>query len=118
MANFSEARNELLFNFGILLLENGYGQPWPQLKKSIADVPLATGGNMSDYRIAEKLAQLLVNQMGMTYPKSVKKCLGCDFGLGETDLDHEALQRQFLDDVVSRLHQLGEKMKENLAPLV
>ncbi len=73
---------------------------------------------MSDYRIAEKLAQFLVNQMGLTYPKILKKCLGCDFGLGETGLDNEALQRQFLEDVVSRLHQLGEKMKENIHPLV
>ena len=73
---------------------------------------------MSDYRIAEKLAQFLVNQMGLTYPKILKKCLGCDFGLGETDLDNEALQRRFLEDVVSRLHQLGEKMKENIHPLV
>ena len=61
---FTEARNELLFNFGILLLEIGYGRPWHELKQSMAKPPTAAGEKLSDYRAAEKLAQLLVNQMG------------------------------------------------------
>ena len=77
---------------------------------------MEAGEKMSDYRIAEKLAQLLVNQMGLTYPKILKKRQGCDFGLGETDLDNEALQRQFLEDVVSRLYQLSEKIKNKIHP--
>lgn len=51
-------------------------------------------------------------------PNIIKKCLGCDFGLGETDLHNEDLQRRFLEDVVLRLQQLREQMKEmNFAPL-
>jgi hypothetical protein len=48
----------------------------------------------------------------LTYPKIIKKCLGCDFGLGETDMDNEDLQRRFLEDVVSELQQLREHIKE------
>ena len=111
-ADFTEARNKLLFNFGILMLEIGYGQPWHELKQTVAKTHTAAGEKLSDYRAAEKLAQLLVNQMGLTYPKIIKKCLGCDFGLGETDLDNEDLQRRFLEDVVSELQQLREHVKD------
>jgi len=106
---FPEARNKLLFNFGILLLEIGYGRPWHQLKQSVSSLML------SDYRAAEKLAQNLVNDMGTKYPKIIKQCLGCDFGLGETDLDNESLQRRFLVDVVLGLQDLGNSMKEQAA---
>jgi len=111
-ADFTDARNKLLFNFGILLLEIGYGKPWYELKQTVAKMPTATGDRLTDYRAAEKLAQLLVNQMGLTYPKIIKKCLGCDFGLGETDLDNEDLQRRFLEDVVQGLQQLKEDIRE------
>ena len=50
--------------------------------------------------------------MGLTYSKIIKNCLGCDFGLGETDLDNEDLQRRFLEDVVLGLQQLKEVMGE------
>lgn len=119
-AEFAEARNKLLFNFGILLLEIGFGQPWHQLKQSVMKSSARTkeGSELSDYRVAEKLAQLLVRQMGLGYPKIIRKCLGCDFGLGETDLDNEDLQRRFVDDVVLGLQRLKEHMSEmNLALL-
>ncbi|KAH8805290.1 hypothetical protein F5884DRAFT_679219 [Xylogone sp. PMI_703] len=115
--DFAGARNKLLFNFGILLLEIGFCQPWHVLKKSVSKSIVAMGEGLSDYRTAEKLAQLLINQMGVTYSKIVKKCLGCDFGLGETDLDNEDLQRKFLEDVVSGLQQLREDMREMNSPL-
>jgi hypothetical protein len=111
---FLEARNELLFNFGILMLEICYARPWHELKQAVT----ATHGELSDYKTAEKLAGQLVNQLGLTYPKIIKKCLGCDFGLGETDMDNENLQRRFLEDVVAGLQQLRDYMAEmNIAPL-
>ncbi|KAJ3463455.1 hypothetical protein MRS44_008241 [Fusarium solani] len=111
---FLEARNELLFNFGILMLEICYARPWHELKQAVT----ATHGELSDYKTAEKLAGQLVNQLGLTYPKIIKKCLGCDFGLGETDMDNEDLQRRFLEDVVAGLQQLRDYMAEmNIAPL-
>ncbi|EEU45284.1 uncharacterized protein NECHADRAFT_80816 [Fusarium vanettenii 77-13-4] len=111
---FLEARNELLFNFGILMLEIGFARPWYELKQAVT----ATLGKLSDYKIAEKLAGQLVNQLGLTYPKIIRKCLGCDFGLGETDMDNEDLQRRFLEDVVAGLQELKDYMTEmNIAPL-
>jgi hypothetical protein len=110
VADFSGARNELLFNFGIILLEIGFAQPWHMLKRSVSRT--VTGEQLSDYKTAEKLAQLLINQMGLAYPKIIKKCLGCDFGLGETDMDNEDLQRKFLEDVVSELQRLREHIRE------
>ncbi|KAH8686448.1 hypothetical protein BGZ61DRAFT_495124 [Ilyonectria robusta] len=107
-APFFGARNDLLFNFGILLLEIGFGRPWSVLKGNI--LKTIDGDEPSNYEIAEKLAQLLVRQMGLTYPRVIRKCLGCDFGLGETDLDNEELQRKFLEDVVGELQQLGAKL--------
>lgn len=114
--DFSEARNKLLFNFGILLLEIGYGLPWADLRKravakaATTNPPDAAGG-VSDYKVAEKLAQQLVRHMGPAYPRIVRKCLGCDFGLGETDLDNEDLQRRFLEDVVAGLRTLREDLR-------
>ncbi|KAJ4312887.1 hypothetical protein N0V84_009696 [Fusarium piperis] len=113
-AHFLEARNELLFSFGILMLEIGYARPWHELKHAVT----MTNGKLSDYKIAEKLADQLVNQLGLTYPKIIEKCLGCDFGLGETDMGNEDLQRRFLEDVVAGLQQLKDYMEEmNIAPL-
>ncbi|KAM7195049.1 hypothetical protein V8F33_006918 [Rhypophila sp. PSN 637] len=122
---FDGVRNKLLFSFGVLLLEVGYGRPWEELKCAVVAQRPVVGGSaaasrggqaaaarLSDYQAAEKLAQRLVDQMGMTYSSVVKKCLGCDFGLGETDLDNEDLQRRFVEDVISALKQLREDMKE------
>lgn len=49
------ARNELLFRFGIVLLELGYSQLWPQLRRRI-HTALPPQKN-SDYHAAEKIAQ-------------------------------------------------------------
>ena len=57
--DFTSARNKLLFNFGILLLEIGFGQPWHVLKKSV--VVMATGEQLSNYRTAEKLVENLAS---------------------------------------------------------
>ncbi|KAJ4218856.1 hypothetical protein NW759_008007 [Fusarium solani] len=111
---FLEARNELLFNFGILMLEICYARPWHELKQAMT----TTQGELSNCKTAEKLAGQLVNQLGLTYPKIIKKCLGCDFGLGETDMDNEDLQRRFLEDAVAGLQQSRDYMAEmNIAPL-
>ncbi|KAM0283370.1 hypothetical protein ACHAQH_002492 [Verticillium albo-atrum] len=112
MVQFADVRNKLLFSFGILLLEIGYGRPWSELRQSVTKPVPKSPGALSDYRAAERLAQHLVSQMGLSFPKIVKKCLGCDFGLGETDLDNEDLQRHFVKDVVAELERLGGRMRE------
>ncbi|KAG7286688.1 hypothetical protein NEMBOFW57_008999 [Staphylotrichum longicolle] len=86
------ARNKILFHFGIILLELGYSRPWAQLVESVGNtLPL---GGQSEYDVAEKLSRgyPLLNKMGPKFPIIVRKCLGCDFGTGESDLQNENLQ--------------------------
>ncbi|KAJ5541185.1 hypothetical protein N7494_006261 [Penicillium frequentans] len=111
-ASIALARNELLFRFGIVLLELGYCQLWPQLRQRVlATLPPQRN---TDYHAAEKLAQtpLLRNRMGPRFIKIVRKCLGCDFGLGENDLANEQLQGVFLVDVVRELQGIERGLKE------
>lgn len=105
-------RNELLFRFGIVLLELGYSQPWPSLKSRVfASLPPP---RRTDYHAAEKLAQMpfLRDRMGPRFPTIVRKCLGCDFGLGENDLASKELQGMFLVDVVGALQEAERGLRE------
>lgn len=49
--------------------------------------------------------------MGPRFIKFVRKCLGCDFGLGENDLANEQLQGVFLVDVVRELQGIERGLK-------
>ncbi|KAK6721269.1 hypothetical protein SNK04_000164 [Fusarium graminearum] len=105
-------RNEVLFSFGLVLLELGYSKPWHLLRRGILrNLPLK---KQVDYHVAEKLAQspLLRNRMGPRYSTIVRKCLGCDFGLGENDLENEELQGIFLIDVVNALQEAATGLRE------
>ncbi|CEI63691.1 hypothetical protein FVEN_g6812 [Fusarium venenatum] len=105
-------RNEVLFSFGIVLLELGYSKPWHLLRPGILkNLPFK---KQVDYHAAEKLAQspLLRNRMGPRYATIVRKCLGCDFGLGENDLENEELQGIFLIDVVNALQEAAGGLRE------
>ena len=99
-------RNELLYRFGIMLLELGFAKPWLVLRERITTALPPINSKISDYQVAEKLARLLVNSMGPQYSRIILKCLGCDFGLGESDLSSEQLQQIFLTDVVDALKRL------------
>ncbi|EEU40090.1 uncharacterized protein NECHADRAFT_76030 [Fusarium vanettenii 77-13-4] len=108
----SLARNAILFRLGIILLELGYSQPWPHLQnRSLSILPPQ---RQTDYDAAEKLAQapLLRNRMGPRFSTIVRKCLGCDFGLGESDLASEELQGTFLVDVVEALQETERRLRQ------
>lgn len=108
----SLARNELLFRFGTVLLELGYSQPWPRLvQRTLKALP---SHRQTGYHAAEKLAQapLLRDRMGPKFTMIVRKCLGCDFGLGENDLANEQLQGVFLVDVVGALQEVEKGLRE------
>lgn len=99
------ARNEMLFRLGIVMLELGYGKPWAVLRQPTwAKLPTR---KQTDYHAAETLAKdrRLREKMGPRYPLVVRKCLGCDFGLGENDLDNEELQGTYLSEVIMALRQ-------------
>ncbi|KAF5004499.1 hypothetical protein FDECE_9011 [Fusarium decemcellulare] len=105
-------RNEVLFSFGLVLLELGYSKPWNSLRSRVlSKLPLT---KQVDYHAAEKLAQSpqLRDQMGPRYSTIIRKCLGCDFGLGENDLENEELQGTFLVDVVNALQEAAGGLRE------
>lgn len=104
--SLQNARNEVLFRLGVIFLEVGFATPWKTLRESMLKTLPA---DATDYTIADKLARVLVNSMGPGYSKIVRKCLGCDFGLGETDLASDELQERFLMDVVLALQGLEQR---------
>ncbi|UPK97546.1 hypothetical protein LCI18_008481 [Fusarium solani-melongenae] len=108
----SLARNAILFRLGIILLELGYSQPWPLLRNRL--LPTLPPQHQTDYDAAEKLAQtpLLRNRMGPRFSAIVRKCLGCDFGLGESDLASQELQGTFLVDVVEALQETERGLRQ------
>lgn len=107
-------RNEILFRFSIILLKLGYAQLWPQLRRRLLTaLPPQTN---SDYHVADKLVQrpFLRSRMGQTFTTIVRKCLGCDFGLGENNLENEDLQGMFLVEVVGELQAIERSLKESI----
>lgn len=99
-------RNERLFCLGIVFLELGYTKPWDVLKSAV--VTILPANRNSDYFVAKRLARDLVPHMGMKYVRIVLQCIGCDFGLGETELDDEELQKKFIEDIVEVLQALRD----------
>ncbi|KAL6918830.1 hypothetical protein ACHAP8_008570 [Fusarium lateritium] len=109
---YDAVRNEVLFSFGLVLLELGYSKPWRILRRGVLrNLPAK---KQVDYHAAEKLAQspMLRNRMGPRYTTIVRKCLGCDFGLGENNLENEELQGIFLIDVVNALQEAARGLRE------
>ncbi|KAI1170497.1 hypothetical protein F4777DRAFT_568984 [Nemania sp. FL0916] len=97
-------RNKSLFSLGIVLLELGFSTPWSRLRSRAAGtfkLPV-----QSEYKIADRLARELVRSVGMDYVRIGRKCLACDFGVGETDLENEDLQRKFISDVIEVLERV------------
>ncbi|KAH7002587.1 hypothetical protein EDB80DRAFT_720802 [Ilyonectria destructans] len=112
--SLSGARNEILFRLGIVLLEVGFSRPWHSLREEILNLKKLPTNRRTDYHVAEKLCAILMNQMGARYPRIIRKCIGCDFGLDEPQDDLEAseeLQDVFLLDVVIELQHLKERVQ-------
>lgn len=109
-STFSMARNASLFCLGVVLLEIGYGKSWSLLQEENLQEQRYASPLIqpTDYSVAERLAtsKSLCRKMGYDYVKIVRKCLGCDFGLGENDLENDNLQDCFLDQVVFGLQRI------------
>ena len=102
-------RNETLFGLGIVLLELGFTKPWKSLRKDVCLERIS--GKINDYTIAMKLSRTLSNQIGFEYAEVVRKCLGCDFGLGENDFTSVDLQQRFASEVIHVLEKLCRDMQ-------
>jgi hypothetical protein len=65
---------------------------------------------------ANKMASLLAQEMGNRYARVVTRCLRCNCGIDETDLDEPAMQQTFFRDVVCELERCVKQI-ENMSTI-
>jgi len=98
-------RNPYLFGLGVILIELARQAPLSTFREE-CEVPDSYEDRFSDYVIADRVSKSLSRSLGPKYAKVVRKCLGCDFGEGTTDLNDPGLQAAFHRDVVCELERL------------
>ena len=98
-------RNPYLFRLSVILIELAYQAPLRSLLEA-RDLTNGQESKHTDFFIAERLSKSMGTSLGASYAKIVRKCLGCDFGEGTTDLNDPGLQAVFYKDVVCELERL------------
>jgi hypothetical protein len=98
-------RNPYLFQLGVILIELARQAPLRTFRDN-CELSESYENKFSDYVIADRVSKLLAPSLGPNYAKVVRKCLGCDFGEGTTDLSDSGLQAAFHRDVVCELERL------------
>lgn len=106
----SVARNPLLFNLGVMLLEVAYCATLRSLEQP-CDLENGERSSLTEIFAARRLANSLGREMGGTYSKIVKQLLECDFGCGD-NLNDPKLQAGFHRDVVCALDKLEQGFRE------
>lgn len=101
-------RNPYLFGLGVILIELARQAPLSTLReqRELARDESSHKYKFSDFEVADRVSKNLGSSLGASYAKVVRKCLGCDFGEGETDLSDPGLQAVFYRDVVCELERL------------
>ena len=102
---FPYVRNPYLFELGVILIELARQVPLSTFRET-CKVPDSCDNKFSRYVIADRVSKSLATSLGSSYAKVVRKCLGCDFGEGTTDLNDPGLQAAFYRDVVCELERL------------
>ena len=107
----SPIRNNVLFGFGIILLEIGFESPMSRLH---SEDELASGQehHLQDYLTAKRLKRNIGRPLGPRYGKIVRKCLDCEFNAIDHDLQDPTLQAAFYNDVVLELAELEKVLKK------
>ena len=108
--NISGARNSLLFNLGILLLEIAYSSSWKTLQQSHRPGK-EQGGPHTEFQQARRLAMSGSSGMGSDYDRIVEQLIECDFGCG-ADLSKKRLQAAVHRDVVCPLETLERGLEK------
>jgi hypothetical protein len=98
-------RNPYLFGLGVILIELARQAPLSSFRER-RELPNTPDTQISDYVIADRVSKSLGSSLGVSYAKVVRKCIGCDFGEGTTDLNDPGLQAVFYRDVVCELERL------------
>lgn len=93
--------NPALFRLGIILLELGYDAPIHTLREEQDNDGISANGYV-DFFTARRLAVTVSTKFNSRYGKLVRKCLNCDFGVGD-ELSSSELQGAVMGDVVHEL---------------
>jgi hypothetical protein len=101
-------RNPYLFRLGVILIELARQATLSALReeRELERSGPSHESKFSDFEVADRVSKNLSSSLGASYAKVVRKCLGCDFGEGETDLSNPGLQAVFYRDVVCELERL------------
>jgi hypothetical protein len=100
----TQARSELLFRFGIILLELAYGRPWSQLIERA--MPQQPRHLQTEFHAAKTLSETndIKNRLGPLFQDVVQTCIGCRASSHDfLNVDDEEWQNKFLADVVTAL---------------
>jgi hypothetical protein len=109
-------RNRYLHSLGVILIELAHQAPLSSFRGD-ENSPDSREGMDTDFFVADRVAKSMSTSLGPSYAKVVRKCLGCDFGEGTTNLNDLGLQAAFYRDVVCELERLErEFMKMQLGP--
>ena len=98
-------RNPYLFSLGVILIELACQAPLNSLRED-CDLVDGQASKYTDYFVANRVSRSMGSSLGVNYAKVVRKCLGCDFGEGTTELKDPGLQAVFYKDVVCELERL------------
>jgi hypothetical protein len=98
-------RNSYLFHLGVILIELAYQAPLSTLRRD-QDSLNCPNHSYADFFTADRISRSMVSSLGARYAKVVRKCLGCNFGEGTTELEDPVLQSLFYRDVVCELERL------------
>ncbi|CZR66195.1 uncharacterized protein PAC_16096 [Phialocephala subalpina] len=97
------SRNEFLFNLGVILLELGYDAPLRYLRNAEDIRDGDTDASWyTQFFTARRLGRSAPRELDARYGRLAKKCLECDFGVGD-DLNSMELQAAIVMDVVNEL---------------
>ncbi|KAG8525717.1 uncharacterized protein KY384_000477 [Bacidia gigantensis] len=94
--SWTPIRNESVFNLGVLLLELAYGKPLLSFQNP-NDPPFFT-----EYAIASRLVNHLVEEESSGYVDAARACIYCDFGtkVKKLGFDNEAFKQAVYDNVL------------------
>jgi hypothetical protein len=103
----SLAPSPQLFSLAVTLIEIGYGD---SLCNLYTEVEKAKYGGLrmqwdylKEFCGAKRLSTMLSAEMGPRYAKVVQRCLECNFGIDEKNLDELAMQEVFYEKVICEL---------------
>ena len=109
-AALSPIRNNVLFGLGLIMIELGFETTMSTLRHD-KDLRAGQVHSFTDYLTARRLKKTIVTPLGKRYGRITQKCLDCEFGVGEYDLDAPALQAAFYKEVVQELSDLEKAFK-------